>query len=517
MQSEWHSWRRLLSVAPIMIGFLFVLLFAALPAAAEVNHVEINHAYVRALAEKAAATAYQPRPADLPEFFRDMNYDDYQRIQFRHESALWRTDDRPFIVEFFHPGSIYSRPVAINEFSGSYAQRIPFVRTFFDYADLRLPGRLPGSLEYAGFRLLYHLNDPKRWDEVVSFLGASYFRAVGRNQRYGGSARGLALDSGGPGPEEFPDFVEFWLGKPEAGAKTITFHALLDSPSVAGAYTFVLTPGDEMIMDVQSTLFFRTRVANVGLAPLTSMFWFGENSASHFGDFRGEVHDADGLLVAPEPGIRLWRPLANPGQPRTTDFSAAAIAGFGLLQRDRDFHSYEDTEARYEMRPGTWVEPIGSWPAGRVRLLELPAKDEYEDNIVAFWAPLTPPEPGKPLEFSYRLHWTGAAVFGGPQGWVGATRQTVQVERPKRTKFVIDFAQAGLKTIPASASVTADVTLPPEVSLLDQRVFRNEADDSWRLALLLDAPKATGPVELRARLLLEGKPVTETWVDTWQP
>lgn len=502
----------------------FFLGFALLAAAglggrlgAEVSQIQINHAYVRGLAEKLAAAPYQPRPADLPAFLREMSYDDYQRIQFRHDSAPWRADGRPFSVEFFHPGSLYSKPVAINEFSGAYAQRFPFVRTFFDYADLKLGGRLPSSLEYAGFRLLCHLNDPARWDETISFLGASYFRGLAKGQRYGLSARGLALNAGGPGAEEFPDFVEFWLGKPEPGAKSITFHGLLDSPSVAGAYTFVLTPGDETVMEVQSTLFFRNRVENVGLAPLTSMFWFGENSPSRYGDFRGEVHDSDGLLIAPEPNVRLWRPLANPAAVRTTDFSAAAIAGFGLLQRDRDFHSYEDTEAHYEKRPGAWIEPVGAWPAGKVHLLEIPSANEYADNIVASWVPLTPPEPGKPFEFSYRLHWTNADAIGGPQGWVESTRQTVQVERPRRTKFVIDFDAIGLKAIPASANVTAETNLPPEVAVLDQRVFRNDTDGSWRLALLLDAPKANGPLELRARLLLEGKPITETWVNPWQP
>jgi len=488
-----------------------------LPVFGEVNRVAITHAYVRGIAEKVAAAPYKARSAGLPAFLREMTYDDYQRIQFRHENALWRADNLLFTAEFFHPGSLHSSPVIVNEFSNDYVQRIPFVRTFFDYTQIHLGGRLPSSLEYAGFRLLDHLNKPDHWDEVVTFLGASYFRALGKGHRYGLSARGLALNSGGPDKEEFPDFVEVWLGKPEAADKSITFHALLDSPSVAGAYTFVLTPGDDTTMEVKVTLFFRKRVANVGLAPLTSMFWFGENSASRFGDFRSEVHDSDGLLVAPEPAIRLWRPLTNGGAKQITDFSAATITGFGLLQRDHEFRNYEDTEARYEMRPSAWVEPIGSWPAGLVRLLELPTKNEYADNIVASWMLLTPPEPGQSLEYSYRIHWSSAVTFGGPQGWVSSTRQTVQVERPKRSKFVIDFDPDGLKTIPVSASVTAEITLPTGVSVLDQRIIRSEANGSWRLAILVDAPNVNAPVELRARLLLEGKPVTETWVNTWTP
>jgi glucans biosynthesis protein len=248
------------------------------------------------------------------------------------------------------------------------------------------------------------------------------------------------------------------------------------------------------------------------------MFWFGENSASRFGDFRPEVHDSDGLLVAPDKETRLWRPLVNRRGVHTETFDAPAPQGYGLLQRDRDFRSYEDTEARYERRPSLWVEPIGVWPAGGVRLVELATGNEYSDNIVAFWSPKEPPGPQTQLDFSYRLHWTNAPTFGGPPGWVKATRETIRVEpdRPKRAKFVVDFDSASLRAVPASAAMSADLALPSLVTVMDQRVFRNDVDGSWRLALVVDAPAATQPVELRARLLLEGKPITETWVGLWE-
>jgi glucans biosynthesis protein len=497
--------------------FLLLGVFPGLRAADGAAPVAVDHDYVRAIAEKTAAAPYQPRPGNLPPFLRELSYDDYQRIRFLPQNALWRTDHRPFVAEFFHPGSLFSAPVTINEFTASQVRRIPFARASFDYADLRLPAPLPDSLEYAGFRLLYPLNQPGRWDEIVSFLGASYFRALGKGNRYGISARGLAIDSGGPGPEEFPGFVEFWLGQPEPGAKSLVFHALLDGPSLTGAYTFVITPGEDTVVEVKATLFFRSRAANVGLAPLTSMFWFGENSASRFGDFRSEVHDSDGLLVAPDAGTRLWRPLANGREMHTTDFAADALAGYGLLQRDRDYRSYADAEARYETRPSVWIEPVGPWPAGRVRLVELPTGNENTDNIVASWSLLTPPGPGTSLEFSYRMHWTGIPVTGGPAGRVTATRETVQVERPGRSRFIIDFDSPGLQSLPAGAGVTAEIIVPPGVKIIDERAYRNEADGSWRLAMLLEAPPSSTAVELRARLLVEGKPLTETWVGVWEP
>lgn len=506
-----------------MRTFNFQLLWA-LPAtlfvtaalqADEVTKVDVNHAYVQGLAKERASKAYAPRTSELSPVLQKLSYDDYMRIRFNPDSSLWKGNNLPFRVQFFHPGWLHQTPVVMNEFSKGYSQHLPFIRTFFDYSDLKLNAPLPGSLEYAGFRLLAPLNRKERWDEVISFLGASYFRALGREQFYGLSARGLGLNTGGPGAEEFPSFVEFWIGKPSADAKSVTLHALLDSASVSGAYTFILTPGDDTVMDVQATLFFRKRVENLGLAPLTSMFWFGK-TGNDFGDFRGEVHDSDGLLIAPEGERRVWRPLVNPKNVRTVDFPAAAPVGFGLMQRERAYRNYEDPQARYEARPSVWVERVGEWPAGRVRLLEIPTTDEYSDNIVAYWAPHAAAEAGQSMEVHYRLHWTKAPTAGGPAGWVRSTRRGDHVDRRAgRTRFIIDFN--GLEKVASTAAVAADVTVPSNVTLVEKQVFQNEVDGSWRLALLLDAAENQTPVEVSAQLSLDGKSLTETWVGTWQP
>lgn len=485
-------------------------------ARAEVVRLEINRAYVEQEAKKLAAEPFKPRRADLPDFLRDMNYDDYQRIRFIPEKSLWRADSLPFQVQFFHLGGLHRTPVGMQEFTGTHVQAIPFVRTFFDYQNLPFAARLPASLEYAGFRVMHTGEKPNDWDEILSFLGASYFRSVGKNQLHGASARGIALNAGGPAVEEFPDFVMFWLGKPEKGAATLTLHGLLDGPSLTGAYTFVVTPGDETIVEVRAKLFFRQAIDNLLIAPLTSMFWFGENSGTRHGDYRNEVHDSDGLLIAPEGDVRLWRPLDNPAKQRTTDFPAAAPAGFGLLQRDRDYRDYQDAVAHYQRRPSVWVEPIGKWPEGRVRLIELPTVNEFLDNIVAGWSPLARSAAGESLDIAYRLRWTGAPFFGGPRGWVQATRETLQVDQPKRTMFVLDFGSPDLEKIPVSAAVTGEVTLPANVKKVFQNINRVPEAGTWRYTFLLDGTAASGLHELRARLMLEGKPLTETWVGAWQ-
>lgn len=493
------------------------VLLAATSLSAAVERRVVDHDFVREIAAEVAGEAYQAPREEVTPFFRKLGYDGYRRIRFLPEASLWRADKLPFQVQFFHPGYLYNQTIELHEFTSTHTQPIPFSVKFFDYQELKPSFWSRRGLGYAGFRVIGEFNEPGKWDEIISFLGASYFRALGRGQRYGISARGLALNAGGPGAEEFPHFIEFWLGKPDPQARSLTLHALLDSPSVAGAYTFVVTPGDDTTIDVRATLYFRKGVELPGLAPMTSMFWFGENSASRFGDFRPEVHDSDGLLVAPDAETRVWRPLTNPAGLTRTEFAAPALAGFGLLQRDRDLRSYEDLEAFYHLRPSVWVEALGKWPAGRVHLVELPTGNEFADNIVAYWSPAEPVAPGKPLELSWRLHWTNAPVFGGPPGWVRSTRQTVQDGGPGRTRYVIDFDGGALAGVPANAQVKAEVTATAPGKPGPHQVMRNPQDGSWRLVVQVSAEAGGTPVDVEARLVLDGRPLTETWRMRWQP
>lgn len=499
-------------------GARAVLLLVLVTAAAAVERMKVDHAYVTGLAEKLAARPYEPADRKTPKFFREINYDTYRSITFRPEKTLWRNTDLRFQVQFLHPGYLFTRMVRMNEFSSTHAQAIPFSADFFDYHDLKVPLLSRHGLNFAGFRLLHPLNEPHVWDEIISFVGASYFRGLARHQVYGASARGLAVNAGGPAAEEFPEFTEYWLSKPEPGAASVTVHALLDGPSVTGAYTFLITPSEELLVETKATLFFRQAVATPGFAPLSSMFWFGEGSPGRFGDFRPEVHDSDGLLVAPDAATRLWRPLRNPPAVTSTDFDAPALAGFGLLQRDRDARSYEDIEARYERRPSVWTEPIGAWPPGRVRLVETPTQNESRDNVTVFWSPVEKVVPGRPFELAWKQHWTGAPTFGGPPGWVRAVHLGLNENgAADRTKFVIDFDTASLAQLPAEANLTADVTISPGAEILRSEIFRNLANGARRLVVVLSAPVASPPVELRARILLDQNPVTETLVLPWQP
>ncbi len=484
---------------------------------AGVERVIIDHAHVVAIAEKLSASPYQTADRTAPKFFREINYDTYRRITFKPEQTLWRDSEARFQLQFFHPGYLFTQMVRLNEFTDTHSQPIPFSQNFFDYHELTVPLLSRWGLDFAGFRILHPVNQPDKWDELIAFLGGTYYRGLGRHHVYGVSARALALNAGGPPQEEFPAFIEFWIRKPDPAAVSLIVHALLDGPSVAGAYTFTLTPGEEFLIETRATLFFRRQIEMPGFAPLSSMFWFGEGSANRYGDFRPEVHDSDGLLVAPDATTRLWRPLLNSPGLAHTDFDVPAFAGFGLLQRDREFRNYEDMEAHYERRPGVWTEPVGPWPPGRVRLVEMPADNEYHDNVTAYWSPREPIAPGRPFELAWKQRWTSAATFGGPAGWVSATRQTVQDGAPDHTRFIIDFDAASLANVPPDAPISADVTITDGATVTQSQLFRNEASGARRLVLRLQAPVGHAAVEARARLMLGREPLTETWVTRWQP
>ena len=323
----------------------------------------------------------------------------------------------PFRVEFFHPGYLYQEPVHVNEFTPTYVQPIRFVQDFFNYRALHIQNEIPVNTGYAGFKVLYELNEPDKWDELGSFLGASYFRLLGKDQRYGASARGLALNCGGNGPEEFPIFTDWWLGKPQPGDMTLKLFAILDSASCAGAYEFDIRPGGTTVVNVEAALYFRDSqdvlaynpdqppVKTIGLAPLTSMFWSGKTTEHKPDDYRGEAHDSDGLLAKMAGGEILWLPLDDPPGMRHQIFHAPDIKGFGLMQRERNFAAYQDTFNFYQQVPSVWVEPLDDWGDGDLHLVELSTGYEGLDNIVVFWDPKTKPAPLTPLRFRYRLSW----------------------------------------------------------------------------------------------------------------
>lgn len=492
------------------LGFALVLLVAARGATEEITDFET----LRHRAKLLAARPYAARVTKLPPALMKLTYDEHRRLRFRPEESLWRRDALPFQAQFFHPGWMFGRTVQVHELRGRESAPVAYGPRMFDYDGLKL-GALPADLGFAGFRLLFELNKPA--DELGAFLGASYFRFLCRGASYGLSARGLALDTGGPDAEEFPVFEEFWLERPAPGAKSLTVLALMDSPSVAGAYRFVITPGAETVTRVRAAVYSRRNARVFGVAPLTSMFWHGVNDRAAVDDFRPEVHDSDGLMLNTGAGEWLWRPLTNPGAVRAVAFADENPRGFGLVQRERRFALYEDLEANYHARPGAWVEPVGAWGRGAVRLVELPATDETADNIVAMWCPAALPPPGEPVEFDYKLHWFLDGIRP-PAGYAAATRLgRSKTHEYELARFVVDFDGPYLGKQGPDPGIEPVVTVGAGATLASATVQKNPVNGTWRVAFALRPDSTRRPVELRCFLRKPPHVLTETWTYLWQP
>ncbi len=481
---------------------------------------------VAKLAAQRAALPFRPLGAVLPADLTELNYDAYREIQFKRDRALWQGDSLLIEAMPFHVGR-QGESVRIHEVLPAGPRRLRFAAIDFEYGKNSFSPEAWGDIGHGGLRLLGHLNSARHKDELIAFLGASYFRALGKNQRYGLSARGLAVDTVGASAEEFPRFTDFWLEKPTPGAAQATLWALMDSPRVTGAYRFDLTPGDETVVNVQARVFLRQTdqpIATLGLAPLTSMFFFGENQPQPgAGDFRPEVHDSDGLMIATAEGEWLWRPLHNPQAPLPTSFAMTGLKGFGLMQRDRAFASYEDTEARYDLRPSVWVTPVGDWGPGRVELLQLPTPDETHDNVVAYWVPKQLPQPGQSLDFAYRMAWQGADQQRPPNGWVAQSRRgtgwsaATPEARGRQVQYVIDFTGPALTALGASAEVRGIATAGDNGQVLENLVYRNPVTGAWRLTLRVQRLDPAKPVELRAFLQHDNHTLSETWTTLITP
>jgi glucans biosynthesis protein len=496
--------------------------FAALVAALSIASVSSAQAFgfddVVQQAQRRATQPYRAGTVVLPPDLKALGYDQYRDIRFKPARSMWRAEGLPFELAFFHLGKHHTTPVRIHEVTAAGVRPVAFDAKAFDYGKNKVSPQAWGDLGFAGFRVHQALNNPSYKDELVVFLGGSYFRALGKDQHYGLSARGLAIDTVGGKGEEFPRFTQFWIERPDANATALVIHALLESPRASAAYQFTVRPGESTLVDVRSRVYLRAGVATLGIAPLTSMFQHGENQP-RAGEFRPEVHDSDGLMVATGEGEWLWRPLVNPKRPLVTSFATRNPKGFGLMQRDRAFSSYEDAEASYERRPSTWIVPQGDWGPGRVELYQWPTPDETNDNIVAYWVPDTVPAPGQPLDIAYQMRFQGAAQQRPPSGWATQSRvgRGFAEVAADEVNHVVDFTGPALDALPDGATVKPVVSAGPNGRVVEANAYRIAATGAWRLNLRVRRTDATQPVELRAFLQQSTHALTETWTSIIQP
>ena len=453
-------------------------------------------------ADQIARAPYrQPPPADPT--LAALSYDSYRKQQFRPDHSTWRGTGTPFELQYFPLGRNFTRPLTLYEVVGAEVRPLRVPAAAFE-------GAVTSGA--AGWRLNRWIDQPRRSDELAAFLGASYFRLLAQGLRYGLSARGLAVDTVGAAGEEFPVFTTFWLQRPQAGDGDVRFYALLESPRVTGAYGFVLRPGAAATLDVRARLTLREPVARLGIAPLTSMFLAGENQPTA-DDYRPEVHDSDGLQIVTGSGEWLWRPLTNPRRVFVTSFGMPKLRGYGLMQRDRNFTSYHDLEARYDMRPSAWIEPLGDWGPGRVELLQFNTPNETHDNIGAYWVPDRLPPLGQPMEFAWRMTVSDSKP-APPGAWVVQSRRghgyREVVIPAAQLQYHIDFAGPALEGVDEE-EVEAVATANANVQDLRVIAHRNVVTGGWRVTVDFKRLDAKQPVELRAFLRAGARTLSETW------
>lgn len=466
-------------------------------------------------ARDLAGSAYSA-PTPVPRFMRDLSYNDYQGIRFRAEESLWHDSDSQFKVMMVPPGLFYTHPVKINIVEEGDAQPLAFDKSQFDYPNPEIERLVPADLGYAGLKVTFPFEGPDVMNQFLVFAGASYFRAVGKENNFGISGRGIAVDTGLPSGEEFPAFVEFWLEEPKPGDDTLRLYGLLDGKSVTGAYQFTVKPGEATEMDVRSVVFPRRPVQLLGLAPLTSMFYYGENTLKPAGEWRPEVHDSDGLLIHNGASNEwLWRPLRNPQALNIDYFATENVRGFGLLQRDADFDSYMDAEADYHSRPSAWVEPEGDWGRGQVVLVQLPTPDETNDNIVSFWRTDGEIRPEQSLHFNYKVRFGDQHIASEPlartvDSYLGDGGRVGGGAEKGAVRVIVDFADGPLDEREAGSPVVAQVSGLSDTEVLEHFVEYVEPLDRWRLSILA-RPAPEKPFGLRAFLRDGEETLSETW------
>jgi periplasmic glucans biosynthesis protein len=479
-----------------------------------------DYAKLKGTARQLGNAPYKPRPDALPPAIAALNWDRWQSIRFRNEASVWAADQLRFQVRFFHLGFTIRKPVRMYVVENGQVQELAFDRGMFDYSRSGLlPSDVPENLGFAGFRVNYHTD----WQtDMAAFQGASYFRAIDGDLQYGMSQRGLAVDTGMPFPEEWPEFIAYYLERPQKDSNRLTVYGLLDSPSVAGAYRFVIDVGDTVVMDVDAALYPRRQMDRIGIAPGTSMYLFGQNDRREAVDWRPQIHDSDGLQIWTGPGEWIWRPLMNPSVVRTNSFVDNSPRGFGLMQRERSFSQYEDDGVFYEKRPSVWVEPKARWGAGQIMLVEIPTVDETFDNIVAFWNPADKPQKGEELLFGYKLYWCREIPVASGLATVRATRTGIGgVVGQKRThfswRFVVDFAGGDFGLLGPHAEVVPVISASRgKVEITSARPLREP--NGWRAMFDLDlTDESVEPINLRLFLSANGQPLTETWLYQYTP
>lgn len=467
---------------------------------------------VAAIAKEYASRDYTQPISQLTGSFGNLNYDQYRGIRFKRDRDPWQ-GNRQFALDLLPPGSIFYEPIEINLVTAGVSTKVAFTPRLFDFDPSQFPDgpdlETVGNMGFSGFRIRTPLNRPDVMDEFAVFQGASYFRAVARGTLYGLSARGLAIGTGSPEGEEFPLFRAFWIYEPDPQDRTVKVNALLDSKSITGAFEFILSPGAETVINTRVSLFPRRDLSNVGIAPLTSMYWFGPADRKRIDDYRPSVHDSDGLQMLTGSEARLWRVLSGPSTLQASAFMDNDPLGFGLAQRARAFEAFQDSEARYDLRPSAWIAPQGRWGKGSVVLIEIPVENEFNDNIVSFWQPSEKLVKGQRRDYAYTLTFSPQIPDSAPLSRVIETMSGKAINNADARTYIVDF----------DLSVFGSDDPVAQIKSSAGRIghsYLSRLNQQGRMRLSFEYfPENAKLADLSAILNGPEGPLSETWIARW--
>jgi glucans biosynthesis protein len=478
----------------------------------EIVRPKMDFVLLKAKAKKLQESAYLEVKPHTSRILASLPYEKYKKIRFLADRSLWKKDGSAFQIQFLPPGHLYNHSVYLNELIDDVYQGIPFLEDYFDWSEVG-DITLSPEIGHTGFKIHYPINTDEHTDEFAVFQGSSYFRIVSKGQTYGLSARGLSINTGIPNvQEEFPIFKEFWIKKPGISDSKILIYALLDSKSATAAFRFEIIPGETTKSVVSAEIYLRKPVEKLGLTPLTSMFWYGENSQIPPSQVFPEVHDSDGLQIQTNQGEMYWRPIDNPKKPNVHPIDLDSPKGYGLIQRDRDFASYEDANIKYHQRPSAWVEPNKSFGKGTLQLFRFPTKLDSDDNVTMIWVPDEIPEIGQPINVEYTIYWN----VNPPKKiiYVVSTRSN-QVKDGER-QFFIDFKGESLQSFNERYLPTPVVESwnePIDISNVNLQMIPES--EKIRLSFSIPSKHSLKSTELKAYLKEKEEVISEIWITTY--
>lgn len=454
-----------------------------------------------------------PKKINIPGL-TGISFDDYFKIKYKPEVAIWKNLALPFQLQFFHPGHIYNEGVKIYEIVDETPIEINYDSSRFDFGDLKLTDNFANytkDLKHTGFRIQYPINYQNSVDEFCVFQGASYFRLISKNQVYGLSARGLSINTGILNQEEFPKFDTFYIKRPKQDDTYIQLFAKLESESVIGAYEFKFYPGEVTKAEVRAKIYLRKKIKRLGLTPLTSMFLYGESDKPIGNNFHPEIHDSDGLLLQTDTDEWEWRPLVNPVKVNLTEIETNQIRGYGLIQRDRKFKNYQDEFFKYHLRPSIWIKPISGFENGRIYLYEWPTLLDSDDNIGVFFEPKFPPNLKEGFEFRYELYLNDKSPPEHTLGKVSSFYKGFDPKTPNLQTYTLYFTGENLK---------AYTKQNPPIPMIQNNIIPKDSIlytmekipelDQWRLVFSFKPIVENS--EWKVQLKSETQNITETWI-----